>query len=89
MADMGKASSFLPTIKCSMCAREIEISQMGDHVCGGSGERKYPLARISELMLNNYSNPSTGFEWQLLHHATQTNEQSQLPEARTSDATQS
>jgi hypothetical protein len=43
MADMGRASSFLPTIKCSMCAREIEISQMGDHVCGSSGEREYSL----------------------------------------------
>jgi hypothetical protein len=32
-------SSFLPTIKCSMCAQEIEISMMGDHVCGAAPER--------------------------------------------------
>jgi hypothetical protein len=62
MADMGRASSFLPAIKCSMCAREIEISQMGDHVCGGSGEREYSSWRISGLMLNDHSNSSTGFE---------------------------
>jgi hypothetical protein len=28
-----RASSFLPTIKCSTCGHEIEISLMGDHVC--------------------------------------------------------
>ncbi|RDL39139.1 uncharacterized protein BP5553_03479 [Venustampulla echinocandica] len=42
MADMNGASSFLPTIKCSMCARDIEISQMGDHVCSSSGEPTPP-----------------------------------------------
>ncbi|KAL3422792.1 LIM1 domain-containing protein [Phlyctema vagabunda] len=30
-----RESSFMPTIKCSMCAADIEISMMGDHVCGG------------------------------------------------------
>ncbi|KUJ18312.1 uncharacterized protein LY89DRAFT_732992 [Mollisia scopiformis] len=40
--DATRASSFLPTIKCSMCAKDIEISQMGDHVCGGSGEPTPP-----------------------------------------------
>lgn len=41
--DTDRVSSFLPTIKCSMCAKDIEISQMGDHICGGSsavGERE-------------------------------------------------
>ncbi|CZR53012.1 related to PXL1 LIM domain-containing protein that localizes to sites of polarized growth, required for selection and/or maintenance of polarized growth sites [Phialocephala subalpina] len=41
--DTTRVSSFLPTIKCSMCAADIEISQMGDHVCGtGSGEPTPP-----------------------------------------------
>jgi hypothetical protein len=35
MAD-ARMSSFLPTIKCSMCAQEIEISMMGEHVCGAA-----------------------------------------------------
>ncbi|KAG0652655.1 Paxillin 1 [Hyphodiscus hymeniophilus] len=35
MAGLGRTSSFLPTIKCSMCAADIEISQMGDHICKG------------------------------------------------------
>lgn len=34
IAAMSKMStSFLPTIKCSHCSVEIEISAMGDHVC--------------------------------------------------------
>ncbi|PVH80797.1 hypothetical protein DL98DRAFT_184626 [Cadophora sp. DSE1049] len=36
MAYGERASSFLPTIKCSMCAQDIEISHMGDHVCGAA-----------------------------------------------------
>lgn len=29
----GRPTSFLPTIKCSNCGDEIEISAMGDHTC--------------------------------------------------------
>ncbi|TVY25085.1 Paxillin-like protein [Lachnellula hyalina] len=36
MADTARPSSFLPTIKCSMCAQDIEISQLGEHVCNGA-----------------------------------------------------
>jgi hypothetical protein len=28
-----RASTLLPTIKCSTCSSEIEISRLGDHVC--------------------------------------------------------
>ncbi|KAH6682592.1 hypothetical protein B0J14DRAFT_612752 [Halenospora varia] len=42
MAQSSRPMSFLPTIKCSMCARDIEISHMGDHICGGSGEPTPP-----------------------------------------------
>ncbi|TVY82071.1 Paxillin-like protein [Lachnellula suecica] len=38
MADTMRSSSFLPTIKCSMCARDIEISRLGEHVCTGEGD---------------------------------------------------
>jgi hypothetical protein len=74
-----------------MCAREIEISQMGDHVCGGAGEREYPFVMISEWVLNIHSDSSTGVEWQLLHHAIQAkhHKRSWLLEARTSDAAES
>ena len=33
MAASEQNSSFLPSIKCSNCGSEIEISRMGDHVC--------------------------------------------------------
>ncbi|KAK4695549.1 hypothetical protein P7C71_g2232, partial [Lecanoromycetidae sp. Uapishka_2] len=33
MASTIRASSFLPTIKCSSCGIEIPISNMGDHMC--------------------------------------------------------
>ncbi|KAH8893190.1 hypothetical protein GQ53DRAFT_105108 [Thozetella sp. PMI_491] len=31
-----RESAFMPTIKCSSCGRDIEISMMGEHVCTGS-----------------------------------------------------
>ncbi|CAF3445878.1 hypothetical protein SNK03_003285 [Fusarium graminearum] len=30
---LPRESMFLPTIKCSSCSREVEISMMGDHIC--------------------------------------------------------
>ncbi|TAQ86012.1 hypothetical protein B7494_g5679 [Chlorociboria aeruginascens] len=42
MALTERASTFLPTIKCSNCARDIEISQMGDHICNSAGEPTPP-----------------------------------------------
>ena len=30
---LPRESAFLPTVKCSSCGRQIEISMMGDHVC--------------------------------------------------------
>ncbi|KAI0407715.1 hypothetical protein F4802DRAFT_523993 [Xylaria palmicola] len=35
MADLSRQSAFMPTIKCSNCGNQVEISKMGDHVCGG------------------------------------------------------
>lgn len=46
MADTSRMSGFLPTIKCSMCAQEIEISMMGEHVCGPA-ERKTSHSTIA------------------------------------------
>ncbi|KAI9836514.1 MAG: hypothetical protein M1838_005011 [Thelocarpon superellum] len=37
MDQLGRPSSFLPSIKCSGCNAEIEISRMGDHICSGAG----------------------------------------------------
>ncbi|KND89755.1 Paxillin-like protein 1 [Tolypocladium ophioglossoides CBS 100239] len=38
---LPRESTFLPTIKCSSCGRQVEISMMGDHLCGG------PTAELS------------------------------------------
>ncbi|TGO41593.1 hypothetical protein BHYA_0019g00220 [Botrytis hyacinthi] len=46
MADFMRSSSFLPTIKCSNCARDIQIAMMGEHICSGpppAGEPTPPL----------------------------------------------
>lgn len=38
---MPRESTFLPTIKCSQCGCQVEISMMGDHLCSGpTAERK-------------------------------------------------
>lgn len=38
---LPRESSFMPAIKCSSCGLDVEISMMGEHVCGGPGaERK-------------------------------------------------
>ncbi|KAJ3486104.1 hypothetical protein NLG97_g6683 [Lecanicillium saksenae] len=31
---LPRESTFLPTIKCSQCGNEVEISMMGEHLCG-------------------------------------------------------
>ncbi|KAI6781686.1 Paxillin-like protein-like protein [Emericellopsis cladophorae] len=33
-----RESGFLPTIKCSQCGSQVEISMMGDHICSGDSE---------------------------------------------------
>ncbi|KAJ2980770.1 hypothetical protein NUW58_g6858 [Xylaria curta] len=38
MADLSRQSAFMPTIKCSNCGNQVEISMMGDHVCGGGND---------------------------------------------------
>ncbi|KAK0613435.1 hypothetical protein B0T14DRAFT_279238 [Immersiella caudata] len=44
MATMPRESTFMPTVKCSTCGRQVEISLMGDHLCTGEAERMTPDA---------------------------------------------
>lgn len=44
MAGVPRESSFMPTIKCSSCGNQIEISMMGDHLCKGPGDAGAPPA---------------------------------------------
>ncbi|KAI1402993.1 hypothetical protein F4819DRAFT_452915, partial [Hypoxylon fuscum] len=34
MTEAPRQSAFMPTIKCSNCGNQVEISMMGDHICG-------------------------------------------------------
>ncbi|KAK4506923.1 hypothetical protein PRZ48_000656 [Zasmidium cellare] len=54
-ADGGRPVSFLPSIKCSNCGREIEISEMGEHICGG----EEPQSTTSNGHMSTMSNPFT------------------------------
>lgn len=47
MATM-RESTFLPTIKCSSCGQQVEISMMGEHVCGGPPAERKPLNYIQQ-----------------------------------------
>ncbi|KAJ9165360.1 hypothetical protein NKR19_g481 [Coniochaeta hoffmannii] len=42
MAGMPRESSFMPTIKCSACGLQVEISMMGEHLCGGPEAQSQP-----------------------------------------------
>lgn len=42
MASVALSSHFLPTVKCSDCNAEIEISAIGEHMCA-QGIRSYML----------------------------------------------
>lgn len=46
MATTMRASSFLPTITCSLCAAEIPISQMGEHACSADSLSRSPSKAV-------------------------------------------
>ncbi|KAG5979097.1 hypothetical protein E4U55_005561 [Claviceps digitariae] len=39
---LPRQSTFLPTIKCSVCGNQVEISMMGDHVCSSPSTELSP-----------------------------------------------
>lgn len=47
-----ESQSFLPTIKCSDCGIDIEISQLADHVCAPSSVGKCSVLRFHPLLLS-------------------------------------
>ena len=54
-----RPASFLPTIKCSSCGDEIEISAMGEHLCGKAAQ---PSASAhSSMSSNTHSSMSSDF----------------------------
>ncbi|TDZ54777.1 Paxillin-like protein 1 [Colletotrichum trifolii] len=51
-----RESSFMPTIKCSSCSRQVEISMMGEHICGGAGAAEPPQSTRTDS-IDSYSQP--------------------------------
>jgi len=52
---MQRPESFLPTIKCSTCAVEIQIDLLVEHVCSGGPQGKYRNILVSVLDTNQLS----------------------------------
>lgn len=56
----NRPMSILPTIKCSNCSVDIQISKLGDHVCNDSGQltpAESPTEYTKILDVRNESNP--------------------------------
>ncbi|KAF0329058.1 lim domain-containing protein [Colletotrichum asianum] len=59
---MPRESSFMPTIKCSSCAQQVEISMMGEHICGGPPPDADPMPPMPAMperpdSLGSYGQP--------------------------------
>ncbi|KAJ6443192.1 GTPase Ryh1 [Purpureocillium lavendulum] len=54
---LPRESAFLPTIKCSSCGRDVEISMMGDHLCGGPTAELSPPPEANEAFDSQFSQP--------------------------------
>ncbi|KAI9172486.1 Paxillin-like protein 1 [Paramyrothecium foliicola] len=50
-----RESVFVPTIKCSSCAMDVEISMMGDHLCGGAADYQQNEQQTIEIALDDRS----------------------------------
>ena len=54
-AEGMRPASMLPSIKCSSCGEEIEISAMGDHICGKAPEAPEASKAAAPSMLNPFT----------------------------------
>ncbi|KAH7025844.1 uncharacterized protein B0I36DRAFT_149805 [Microdochium trichocladiopsis] len=54
MADT-RQSAFMPTIKCSICGNQVEISMMGEHVCSSTSQDAPPQPPLPDLLGGAFS----------------------------------
>ncbi|KAK4122388.1 hypothetical protein N657DRAFT_502141 [Parathielavia appendiculata] len=64
MATIGRESRFMPTVKCSTCGLQVEISLMGEHTCAGSESPPeptppLPAASLFGRLMPTFGNPLT------------------------------
>lgn len=57
---MPRESAFMPTVKCSTCGRQVEISLMGDHLCTGAEAEPVPPMPAPSLF-DRFALPSLPF----------------------------
>ncbi|KAI0137852.1 hypothetical protein F4776DRAFT_654566 [Hypoxylon sp. NC0597] len=55
MTEASRQSAFMPTIKCSNCGNQVEISMMGDHVCGSAPAAPEPPPPMPDLLGGAFS----------------------------------
>ncbi|KAK4104107.1 hypothetical protein N658DRAFT_242932 [Parathielavia hyrcaniae] len=60
MATLGRESRFMPTVKCSTCGLEVEISLMGEHICVGSESPPEPTPPLPAASLFGRLMPAFG-----------------------------
>ncbi|KAI1465943.1 uncharacterized protein F4812DRAFT_90115 [Daldinia caldariorum] len=53
--DDPRQSAFMPTIKCSNCGNQVEISMMGEHVCGSTPAAAEPPPPMPDVLGGAFS----------------------------------
>ncbi|KAI0377268.1 hypothetical protein F5Y04DRAFT_181059 [Hypomontagnella monticulosa] len=59
MTEASRQSAFMPTIKCSNCGNQVEISMMGDHICGSTTASTEPPPPMPDLLGGAFSSLRT------------------------------
>ncbi|KAI4861643.1 hypothetical protein F4820DRAFT_55540 [Hypoxylon rubiginosum] len=59
MAEAPRQSAFMPTIKCSNCGNQVEISMMGEHICGSMSATAEPPPPMPDLLGGAFSSLKT------------------------------
>ncbi|KAI1100942.1 hypothetical protein F4804DRAFT_26655 [Jackrogersella minutella] len=55
MTEASRQSAFMPAIKCSNCGNQVEISMMGDHICGSAPPATQPPPPMPDLLGGAFS----------------------------------
>ncbi|KAI1760441.1 hypothetical protein GGR53DRAFT_81296 [Hypoxylon sp. FL1150] len=59
MVEATRQSAFMPTIKCSNCGNQVEISMMGEHICGGAPPAEPAAPPMPDLLGGAFSSFKT------------------------------